>query len=114
MPFYPIDTNQQKLHCFNHGDFTDDIPPLLRNDSEEIDSDHEVIDLSVLVTFSHEWWIQQAQQTLRELNFDAHLAVCEAEVKHGISASLDVMPHPEPVTDMTIYNLNAILDGWID
>ncbi|MGH1392780.1 MAG: hypothetical protein ACRAVC_01910 [Trichormus sp.] len=101
MPFYPVNTNQ----------LTNDIPPLVRDEGEEIDADYEVIESSILIRSFPEWYAEQIQQTIRELNFDLHLAVCEVEIKNGISASLEPIPLPDLPPDMSIYNLNAILDG---
>jgi hypothetical protein len=101
MPFYPVNTNQ----------LTNDIPPLVRDEGEEIDADYEVIESSILISSFPEWYAQQVQQTIRELNFDLHLAICEVEIKNGISASLEPIPLPDLPPDMSIYNLNAILDG---
>ncbi|MBD2361250.1 hypothetical protein [Anabaena sp. UHCC 0399] len=109
MPFYRVNTNQQQLPSLNK--LTNDIPPLLRDESEEIDADYEVIESSILIRSFPEWYAEQARQIMRELNFDLHLAVCEVEIKNGISASLEPIPQPELPPDMTIYNLNAILDS---
>ncbi|MCF4967242.1 hypothetical protein CV014_09045 [Nostoc sp. CMAA1605] len=111
MPFYPMKTNQQPSSSLNN--VIDQIHPELREDSEEIDVDYEVIESSILTTVVPEWYAEQAQQTMRALNFDLHLAVCEREIKNGISASLEPIPLPDPrQIEVTIYNLNAILDGY--
>lgn len=100
MPFDPVNTNH----------LTNDIPPLVRDEGEEIDADYEVIESSILISSFPEWYAEQVQQTMRGLNFDLHLAVCEVEMKNGISASLEPMPPPELLPDMSLYNLNGILD----
>lgn len=104
-----MNTNQQQLPSLNH--FPNDIPALLRDESEEIDADYEIIESSILISFFPEWYAQQAQETLQTLNFDLHLAVGEVEIKNGIRASLEPIPPSEILPDITIYNLNAILDG---
>jgi hypothetical protein len=109
MPFYRVKTNQQQLLRLNQ--LTNDIPPLVRDESEEIDADYEVIESTILISSFPDWYVKQAQQTIRELNFDLHLAACEVEIKNGITASLEPIPPPELPPDTTIYNLNAILDS---
>ncbi|HIK05430.1 MAG TPA: hypothetical protein IGS40_12085 [Trichormus sp. M33_DOE_039] len=109
MPFYRMKTNQQQSPKLNN--LINRITPQLQEESEEIDADYEVIESSILVSFFPEWYAEQAQKTIRGLNIDLHLAVCEVEMKNGISASLEPIPLREPIPDTTIYNLNAILDG---
>lgn len=59
-----------------------------------------------------EWYEAQAELAAQELDFDLHLAACESEIKHGISASLEPMPQPDPQPlDNSVYNFNAILDA---
>ncbi|BAY77939.1 hypothetical protein NIES25_44090 [Nostoc linckia NIES-25] len=59
-----------------------------------------------------DWYEAQAELAAQELDYDLHLAACEAEIKEGIAASLE--PMPEPVPDNSVYNFNAILDGLLD
>lgn len=57
-----------------------------------------------------EWYADQYELAAQELDFDLHMAACEAEIQNGINASLEPMPQ-EP--DNSVYNLNAILDGLL-
>lgn len=58
-----------------------------------------------------EWYAAQYELAAQELDFDLHMAACEAEMQDGINASLEPMPQPEP--DNSVYNLNSILDGLL-
>ncbi|MBL1199887.1 MAG: hypothetical protein FWK04_12565 [Nostoc sp. GBBB01] len=59
-----------------------------------------------------DWYETQASLAVQELDYDLHLAACEAEIKEGIAASLE--PMPEPIPDNSVYNFNAIIDGLLD
>lgn len=59
-----------------------------------------------------DWYQSQAEIAAQELDFDLHLAACEAEIKEGIAASLEPMPQPEKQSDNSVYNFNAILDAF--
>lgn len=59
-----------------------------------------------------DWYQSQAEIAAQELDYDLHLATCEAGIKEAITASLE--PMPEPVPDNSVYNFNAILDGLLD
>ncbi|MFN6540887.1 MAG: hypothetical protein RM021_031725 [Nostoc sp. EkiNYC01] len=60
-----------------------------------------------------DWYEVQAELAAQELDYDLHLAACEAGIKEGIAASLE--PMPESVSqqpDNSVYNFNAILDAF--
>jgi hypothetical protein len=63
-------------------------------------------------SISPEWYAAQAELAAQELDFDLHMAACEAELKDGINANFTPMPEPDP--DNSVYNFNAILDGLLD
>lgn len=57
-----------------------------------------------------EWYEQQYELAAQELDFDLHMAACEAELKDGITATFAPMPQADQTTDNSVYNLNALLD----
>ncbi|MFN6565437.1 MAG: hypothetical protein RMY28_037330 [Nostoc sp. ChiSLP01] len=60
-----------------------------------------------------DWYQTQADIAAQELDYDLHLAACEAGIKEGIAASLEPMPEPVPQQpDNSVYNFNAILDAF--
>ena len=59
-----------------------------------------------------EMYEEQALLAAQELDFDLHLAACEAEIKSGITASLELMPKADPKTENSVHNFNAILDAF--
>jgi hypothetical protein len=60
-----------------------------------------------------EFYADQAALAAQELDFDLHIAACEAEIRDGVNACFQPMPEPDPTPDNSIYNLNAILDGLL-
>lgn len=61
-----------------------------------------------------ELYAAQAELAAQELDFDLHLAACEAQNKEAISATFDPMPVADQRTDNSVYNFNAIIDGLLD
>lgn len=58
-------------------------------------------------------WYQVQADLAQELDYDLHLAACEAGIKESIAASLERMPDPVPQQpDNSVYNFNAILDAF--
>jgi hypothetical protein len=64
-------------------------------------------------SFPPEWYADSSRLAAQELDFDLHLAGCEAEIRDGISASLQPMPEPDKPEQLenSLYNFNAILDA---
>lgn len=62
-----------------------------------------------------EWYAVQAELAAKELDFDLHLAACEAEIKSGISVTFQPIETESETQqpDNSVYNLNAILDGLL-
>lgn len=62
-----------------------------------------------------DWYAQQAELAARELDFDLHMAACEAEIRSAIAANFEPMPMADsPPTENSVYNFNAILDSLDD
>lgn len=62
-------------------------------------------------SFPSEWYPAQAALAAQELDFDLHIAACEAEIKLAISANLEPLPPLNQLLEDSVYNLNAILDS---
>ncbi len=60
------------------------------------------------------WYADQAELASQELDFDLHLAACEAEIKSGITVTFQPMPEtdPQPNDSNSLYKLNEILDAF--
>ncbi len=62
-------------------------------------------------SFPADWYPDQAELAAQELDFDLHMAACEAELRSGASMAFDPLPDPDPTPDNSVYSLNAILDS---
>jgi hypothetical protein len=62
-------------------------------------------------SFPADWYEDQAALAAQELDFDLHMATCEAEIRDGVNASLQAMPVADSAPENSVYNLNALLDS---
>lgn len=62
-------------------------------------------------SFPPEWYPAQAALAAQELDFDLHIAACEAEIKQAIAIGLEPLPPLNQQPENSVYNLNAILDS---
>lgn len=61
-----------------------------------------------------EWYPMQAKLAAMELDFDLHMAVCEAEITSAMLLNGNAPVADPPPTKNFVYKLNAILDSLDD